>query len=454
MKHLFSDREFNAKVKKLAVPFVLQNLLLNAVSLGDTLMLGWLNQESLASVSLAGQVAFFMSIFISALTHGATVLAAQYLGRREEKTAHDVFCSILRYALLVSVIFSVLTAFIPEKIMRVFTTAPEMIEIGAAYLRIASLSYLFSGISQCYLCLLKVNDRAKAGTMITTGIVLLDLVLNAIFIFGLLGVPAMGVKGAALTTVISKGLELLLVMGYAHRSKGVKPTMKGMLHIRKLLEKEFWFYTWPIFINGLAWGGSVVVYSMIMGHLGTDATAAYSMVTVVKNLIVSLSLGMCSAAGILLGKELGDNQLERAKEYGARLSRISILFGFLSAAVVLAASPALFALFTVNEATHTYLWWMLVITAVHVIGRNVNDVVIVGIFTAGGDTKFDAQSLVVAVWCVIIPIALCAAFWWKLPVLWVFFILSMDEIIKLPWVYLHYKKYLWVRNITKDELAC
>ena len=448
---LFEDKEFNKKLKKLMIPIAFQNLMLNAVTFGDTLMLGFVNQESLAAVSLASQVYFVMTLFIGTLTGGATVLSAQYLGKKDRKTVECVYCSILRYAAVISMVFFGLTAFLPEYLMHIFTNEAEMIVIGAEYLRISSVSYLFAGISQCYLCMMKVDDRAKEATTITTSIVFLDLILNAIFIFGLLGFPAMGIKGAALTTVISKGVELLIVVVYSEYKKLLRPDFKGMFVVKPKLESEFWNYSFPIFLNEMAWGGGVTIYSIIIGHLGTDATSANSIVTVVKNIIICMSIGMGNASGIVLGKELGENNLELGREYGKRFSKIAILLGFVSAILILICGPIAMSFFRINEITRAYLQWMLVWCAINSIGRCINDTVICGIFAAGGDTKFDAQSLIVTMWGFIIPLALCAAFWWKLPVIWVCFILNMDEVIKVPWVFAHYKKYIWVKNITKDS---
>lgn len=453
MRELFGDKEFNGKLKELVVPLALQMLLLNALSLGDTLMIGFISQEALAAVSLASQVYFVMTLFVGTLTGGATILAAQYLGKKDINTVESLYCLIVRYAILISTVFFLFSAFAPERLMQIFTNETGMIAVGADYLRITSVSYLFAGISQCYLCMMKVADRAKSGTVITTSVVFIDLILNAVFIFGLFGCPAMGVKGAALTTVISKGLEVIMVVAYSFVGQQLRPRFRKMFTIKPKLEREFWYYSFPVFLNEMAWGGGVTVYSVIIGHMGTDATAANSIVTVVKNLVVCISMGVAGATRIIIGKELGENSLELAKVYGNRLAKIAILLGFFTAMLALLCGPIIMMLFETNELTNRYLLWMLLFGAMNCIGRCINDVVICGVFSAGGDTKFDAQSLIVTMWGIIIPMALCAAFWWKLPVIWVCFVLSMDEIIKLPWVYTHYKKYIWVKNITKENIA-
>ena len=328
MNNLLKDKEFVSGLKKLMIPITFQTLMLNAVSFGDTLMLGLVSQESLAAVSLASQVSFVMSLFISTLTGGATVLSAQYIGKKDMDTVEGVLALILRDALLVSLIFFGLAECCPQLLMRVFTGEAEMIGIGAEYLRIAGVSYLFSGFSQCFLCMLKVNDRAKTGTFITTGVVFLDLFLNAIFIFGLFGFPAMGARGAALTTVLSKGVELIAVAAYFRASGVVRVKGRKLLRPDFSLEQEFWKYSFPIFLNDMAWGGGVTVYSVIIGHLGTDATAANSIVTVVKNLVICISTGMGSASGILVGRVLGENRLSLGKRKKAFPARPAVRFSY------------------------------------------------------------------------------------------------------------------------------
>lgn len=447
-----SNSVFRRELCQLMIPIVLQSLLLNAVSLGDTLMLGLVNQNSLSAVSLASQVFFVMTLFIGTLTTGATVLSSQYMGKGDIPTVERVLGLILRYAALVSVAFFALAFIAPTALMKCFTTDPSLIEIGAEYLRINSFSFLFAGVSQCYLTILKVNDRAKIGTYITTAVVFLDLLLNAVFIFGLFGLPAMGARGAALTTVISKAVELLAILIYACKGDMIRARMNAVFGFRAPVEKEFWTFTLPVFLNSLAWGGSITVYSVIMGHLGSDATAAYSVVTIVKNTVVCFSMGLGSATGILLGKLLGDDRLDEAKNYGACLSRMSVLMGVIAAILSIPFGFAIRLLFKTTDTANANILTMLFFCAVTCFGRCVNDTVICGVFAAGGDTKFDAVSLITVVWGIVIPVALCAAFWWRLPVVWVYFVLCMDEIIKLPWVFAHYKKYLWVRNITKDGL--
>lgn len=438
------DSSFYRQLGSLVVPIAFQNLILSAVGAGDAAMLGFVSQNALAAVSLGTQIQFVLNLFFAALTSGATLITAQYWGKGDKRTVQSIFSLILRYAAAISLVFLLAATLKPEWLMRIYTSEPELVQIGSDYLRIAGWSYLPTGLSQCYHCTLKTTGHARRSAGVSTVAIVTDIILNAVFIFGLLGMPAMGAKGAALTTVISRCLELALAAGCC----ALKPDRGSLLRPARALIRDFWRYSYPLLINSLVWGIGVTMYSVIIGHLGSDVTAANSIAAVVRDLITSLCRGISSGAGIMLGHVMGAGKLELAKKYGGRLSHLSILCGFISGGLALLCVPAAASLFTLTEAARHLLKIMLYITAFYMLGRSVNDVVVVGIFNAGGDTKFDAVSVAVSMWGFIIPFAAAAAFWWQWSALIVYAIISMDEIIKLPWVYRHYKQYKWVNNIT------
>lgn len=447
--HVSFDREFYHKLGRLMLPISLQTLLLASVGASDAAMLGKVSQNAMAGVSLATQIVFVHSLFLEALVFGATVLSAQYWGKGDRETVKKIFCLILRYAIAISLLFTVAAALMPEVLMRIFTSEDPLIQEGSDYLRIVSLSILFTGISQCYLCAMKTSDRAATSAVISGIAVFVNIGLNAIFIFGLLGAPAMGAKGAALATTLTRAFELFLVLADSLYKDHIRPSFHSLIHADRELSRDFWRYSIPILINEMVWGGGTTIYSIIMGHLGGDATAANSIASVVKNLTVCLCRGIGSGGGILLGNVLGAGKLELAKVYGRRLCILSILCGFVTAGIIILCGPFLLSFMVLTETAQHYLTGMLYVCALNMMGASINITVVVGIFNSGGDTRFDAISVFLSMWLFAIPLALACAYLWDLPVLLVYFILSMDEVIRLPWVYRHYKKYKWVQNITR-----
>ena len=443
-------RIFYRKLWGLVFPIAIQNLMTALVSASDAFMLGFVSQTSLSAVSLATQIQFVHNLFMLALTIGATTLAAQYWGKGDTDSVEEILAIALKISMAVSVVFFIAAMFFPGFLMRIFTNDIKLIQAGIPYLRIVSVSYLFMGFSQIYLCIMKNSGRTAKSTIYGSVAVVINIGFNVIFIFGLAGFPAMGIAGAALATTVSRALELLLtIYENMHRSL-VCVRLKYIRNSSKKLKKDFWHYTTPVLGNELVWGCGFTMFSVIMGHLGSDAVAANSVANILKNIIACVCNGIGIGAGIIVGNELGKGEMERAREYGNRLFKLAVFAGAVSGLILLAVGPVL-RIFTgsLSAQAHSYLKNMMYICTYYMIGKSVNATVIAGVFCAGGDTKFGLKCDAVTMWVILIPIGMITAFVLKLPIMVVYFIISMDEIIKLPAVYRHYKKYNWVRNLTE-----
>lgn len=443
-------RIFYRKLWGLVFPIAIQNLMTALVSASDAFMLGFVSQTSLSAVSLATQIQFVHNLFMLALTIGATTLAAQYWGKGDTDSVEEILAIVLKISMAVSVVFFIAAMFFSGFLMRIFTNDIKLIQAGIPYLRIVSVSYLFMGFSQIYLCIMKNSGRTAKSTIYGSVAVVINIGFNVIFIFGLAGFPAMGIAGAALATTVSRALELLLtIYENMHRSL-VCVRLKYIRNSSKKLKKDFWHYTTPVLGNELVWGCGFTMFSVIMGHLGSDAVAANSVANILKNIIACVCNGIGIGAGIIVGNELGKGEMERATEYGNRLFKLAVFAGAVSGLILLAVSPVL-RIFTgsLSAQAHSYLKNMMYICTYYMIGKSVNATVIAGVFCAGGDTKFGLKCDAVTMWVILIPIGMITAFVLKLPIMVVYFIISMDEIIKLPAVYRHYKKYNWVRNLTE-----
>lgn len=444
-------KTFGRKLFALVLPMALQNLFSALVSASDALMLGLLDQSSLSAVSLAGQVSFVLSLFHTAIIIGATVLAAQYWGKADKDAVEQVEGIALRVSMLISAVFFLLALFVPQGLMRLFTKEADLIELGAPYLRIVSWSYLFVGWTQIVLCIMKNTGRTLRSTVYGSAALVLNIILNAIFIFGLLGFPAMGIAGAALATTISRLAELLLTLLENCRKGTVRVRLLPIIRPDRALQRQFWKHTTPVLANELVWGVGFTMTSVIMGHLGSDAVAANAIAQVVKNVVSCVCIGIGTGSGIIVGNALGAGELEQAKAYGARLCRIAVIAGAISGGVLLCASPLIMGFATnLNDTARGYLTFMLMVCSYYMIGKSVNSTVIAGIFCAGGDTRFGLKCDTVTMWCIIVPVGLLAAFVLKWPVPVVYFLLNLDEFVKLPAVWRHYHRYRWVKNLTNE----
>ncbi|MDO4381081.1 MAG: MATE family efflux transporter [Clostridia bacterium] len=443
--------DFSKKLVTLVLPIAFQQFMLALVSACDALMLGALTQDALSAVSLASQVTFVENLFLAAMTIGLSMFAAQYWGKKDEASVEKIFAYVMKITATVSFAFFLACLCIPNALMRIFTNEQSLIGGGAIYLRTVSPSFFLTGISQVYLCVLKNTNKAAKSSVISCASVIINIVLNAVLIFGLFGFPKLEIAGAALATVISRAVEVLWCILETAKKDRVKLKLPYILHDDKLLRHDFWKYTTPVLGNEIVWGVGFTMYSVIMGHLGTDAVAANSVANIVKNLVSCFCLGLGSGGGIIVGNELGAGRTETAIMYGRKLCKLSVVCGAISGLVLLALSPLILSVTDLSETATGYLKWMLVMCSYYMIGKSINGTTIAGIFCAGGDSKFGFLCDTVTMWCITVPLGFIAAFALKLPVLAVYFIVNLDEIVKLPAVYRHYIKYKWVKDLTKTE---
>ncbi len=453
MLKVFADKDFNKKLVSLVIPIALQQLMLSVVSASDAIMLNLISQDKMAAVSLATQITFVENLFLAAMTIGLSMLAAQYWGKKDQAAVERIVAYVMKITAAVSLVFFLVALFFPKFLMGLLTNEPILMDGGAEYLRLVAPSYLLTGISQIYLCTLKNSGRAKNASIISSVCMVGDMLLNIVLIVGLLGCPRLEIAGAAISTSIARAVEVLWCVIEVSKKDRVKLRLKNILHTDKILRHDFWKHTTPVLGNEIVWGVGFTMFSVIMGHLGSDAVAANSIANIVKNLVCCLCLGLGSGGGIMIGNELGSGQLERAKIYGGRLCVIAVLSGVLSGIVLLAFSPLVLSIARLSDTATEYLRWMLVICSYYMIGKSVNSTTIAGIFCAGGDSKFGFLCDTVVMWCIAVPLGFFAAFVLKLPVIAVYFIVSLDELLKLPAVYINYKKYKWVKDLTNKEAA-
>ena len=445
------NRMFYKRLWTLALPISFQSLMLAMVAAFDALMLGRVAQEEMTAVSLATQIQFVQNMFLMSGTAAGSILGAQYYGKGDRKTIEELFNLMLRFCGLISVLFFLACELIPGILMHAFTHDPVLIGIGSAYLRIAGWSYLLTGVSQCYLAVMKFTDHVSPVAWISSSAVIANIILNAVFIFGLLGLPRMNARGAALATTLSRVVELGLCIAVSAREGYVRPAWDRFLKGQKQLRQDFTRQCIPLLGASLFWGVGFTSYTAIMGHMGSDAAAGNAVASVVRDLVCCACNGIGSAAGIMVGNALGAGDLERGKAYGIKLKNISWVIGFASTALVLAVTPLVVRMVILTEEARGYLTGMMVIMAFYMIGRCVNTVSINGVLDGGGDTVFDLYSLAVCMWGIAIPLALLGAFVFHWPVLAVYSCTCLDEVGKIPWVMIRLRKYKWVRDLTREN---
>lgn len=443
-------RHFYKLVFSLVLPMALQNLINVGVQTADVIMLGKVSETVLSASSLAGQVQFIMYLFLFGLTSGAAVLTAQYWGKKDIRTIEKIMGITMRIGVIVSILFTVSVLLFPNEIMRIFTDEADVIREGVAYLRIIAYSYVFTTMTLIYLNIIRSIERVIISTIVYLAALIVNVILNAIFIFGMFGLKPMGIRGAALATLIARLVEFVIVVFYSiFINKDVKFHIRDLIPHDRLLLKDFMKYSVPVLLNELLWGAGTSTITAIIGHLGRAAVAANSVTQVTRQLAMVVSFGIANATAILIGKAIGENNEDRAKLYARRFIRLSVLFGIVGAFVILGSSFVAKNMLSLSDQAKTYLGFMMFVMSYFAIGQSYNSVMVVGICRAGGDTKFGLFIDTVFLWGFSVLLGAVAAFVLKLPVPAVYMVLLSDEILKIPVSTWRYKTMKWLKNVTR-----
>lgn len=445
--------ELYKSLATLVIPMAVQNLLAALVNSVDILMLGYVGQDELSAVSLANQYMFILWGFFFGINSAETLMNSQYWGKGDKRAIQAILGIAFKISLVVTGIVSVACVFFPRNLMGLYTNDATLINIGTDYLRTIGISYVLMSFSQAYQCTLRSIEKATKSTVISTITLVLNVCLNAIFIFGLFGAPKLGVIGVAIATTISRIIELVICLIDYLFGKDFKASFKLLFGHHKVLLNDFIKYACPALVNDLAWTLAFSSYSIILGHMNNDIVAASSVATTIRDLFTTVCYGLASGGTVIIGKELGCSNLKKAKKDSVILTfMVVILTACLGIVLVLMRHP-LMSFFTLNERAYGYLNIMLMISGYYIVGQTFNTLMIAGIFRAGGNTKFGMICDIITMWVVAVPIGFLSAFVFKFPPMVVYFILCLDEFWKVPVVIKYYRSYKWLNNITREEVV-
>lgn len=445
-------KNFYKQVCLLIIPMALQNLINVGVQAADVFMLGRVGEKVLSGASLAGQIQFIMTLILFGTTSGATVLTAQYWGKKDTRTIEKILGMGMLIGIGGAVAFALAAELIPETLLRIYTNDPEVIAEGVKYLRIVALSYVIMAATQVYLYIMRSIERVVIATVVYGASLIVNIIVNAVLIFGLMGFPKMGIEGAAIGTLISRILGLMIVIWYAKfRNKVVRFHLSDMWNIDKVLLKDFLFYATPVILNELVWGMGSSANTAVIGHLGSAAVAANSVVQVVRELSTVVVFGVSNATAIYLGKTIGERQYELAKAYGRRFAVLSVITGFIAAGIILVSAPAVSRFMTLSPEAKSYLMFMFFVMSYFALCQAINTTLVVGVFRSGGDTRFGLRLDATTMWCCSILLGAIAAFVFRASVPVVYVLLMSDEVIKVPITVKRFLGYKWIKNVTREQ---
>ncbi len=442
-------KAFNKTVAALVIPMALQNLINVGVQSADVVMLGMVGEEALSAASLAGQVQFVLILIFFGLGSGASVLTAQYWGKKDTRSIEKVMGIAMGIAMLAATVFFVLAEAAPGMLMRLFTSEERLIEMGSGYLRLVAPSYLTTGLTVVYLNVLRSVEKVIISTVVYSVSLGANILANSVFIFGLFGVPAMGVQGAALGTTVARTVELVIVLFYMAKNRVVRLRLRNILKPNRLLLGDFFRYAGPTTLNEMVWALGIATSTAIIGRLGAAAVAANSVGSVTRQLATVVSFGVANAAAIMVGKAIGAGQPHTAQAYAGRLTRLSVFTGSCGALVIFLARPFIVGGMNLSPLAKEYMEFVLLVVCFYVLCQSFNAVMIVGVFRGGGDPRFGLFLDGITMWGFSIVLGALGAFVFQWPAKVVLLVLLLDEAAKLPLAALRYRGRRWLKNVTR-----
>jgi MATE family, multidrug efflux pump len=428
---LFGDREFFAVLLKIALPITIQQLALSLLNVIDVLMIGQLGETAVAGVGLANQIFFLLNLLLFGIVSGSAIFTAQFWGRRDLASIRQVMGIGLLLSVAGSLAFTAIAVLVPQVALGFYSNDPAVIAQGSAYLRVVGLSYVVTAITFTFSAVLRSTEHVRLPTAVSVAALGLKTALAYVLIFGRLGMPQMGVVGAAVATCIARYLECgtLLVLAYARRTPAAARP-RELLGANRAFVRRFLITTAPVVLEEMAWSFGITTYYAIYARIGTDSIAAVNIASTIEGLAFVTFIGLGNSAAIMIGNRIGAGERDRATEYAGRFVRLAILVGIMSGLFVLVAAGPILGLFKISPETSELAHAILVVMACVLWAKASNTVMIVGIMRSGADTRFAFVADVVPMWLIGVPMALTGAFVFQLPAFLVYVMAMSDEVSK------------------------
>ena len=447
------DRSFYRSLVTLAVPISLQNLVTFAVSFADNVMIGSLGDDAISGVYIGGQLQSVLQMFVGGIEGAILILAAQYWGKKDTQSIRKVVSIGIKFALAVGLLSSLVAVLFPQWVIRAFTTEPGVIQEGAAYVQIVGFTYLFFSVSQVMIAAMRSVETARIGLYISCMALVINVCLNYVFIFGHFGFPAMGVRGAALATLVSRILEMCVGVGYVFFvGKKLRFGLKDLLHTDRQLLRDFIRYGLPVIGGQVVWAINSLANTKILGYYSAGVIAAASITGMLHNLVYVWMNGMSSAVGIITGKTVGAGQYEKMKEYSKTVQMIFLFVGLISGAAVFLARDGFISLYNASPEAQAYSRQFINVISVTIIGTCYQAACLFGLVKSGGDISFVFKNDTIFVFLVVIPSSLIAM-WLGAPPWVVFACLKCDQILKCFVAIVKINRYNWMKNLTRDNTS-
>lgn len=453
--YMKQERGFYKRVWALALPIVLQNLIMTSLGIVDTFMVGILGEEQMAGVTVANTPIFIIQLIIFGLQSGSAVLISQYWGKKDSDTVSRVIGIGFFFAGTASMAFALVMCLIPEKAMGLFTDNAGLIDVASRYIRIAGFSYVFNSLTGVYTGAYRSMGNPKLGLSIFAVSMCLNTFLNWVLIFGKLGAPAMGVEGAAYATLIARLVEFSIMIAHAFFSKTFIIDLKALFAPGAAMRKKFVRYSTPVLLNETMWGLGTACYPTIMGHMAnsTSIMAAYTVAGNIDKISTVMTFSIAATAAIIVGTEIGSGNRQNAYRMGAALSMTAVLSGLATAGILLillytVLDPYVYNLFGLSPLSVRIANMMLLVNCIFLASRSYNSTNIVGVLRGGGDVKAAMFIDILPLWLVAIPMAAICGLVLKTDVLWVVLAVAVENLLKFSFGLWRFRSKKWINDVT------
>lgn len=454
ISRLFSDKEFYKKLFILAIPMIIQNFIVSSINMLDTVMVGALGESEIAAVGIANQYFFLYNLIIIGITTGFSIFISQYWG---SKNIRDIKKSIgLEFlsVMVVGLIFTLSALIIPGVILRIFTKDINVIDFSEGYLKIVVISYMITGVTLLFTGALKSIGNSKVPMVVSAMALLINGILNYIFIFGKIGFPYMGVRGAALATLIARLAEMIIIIYFSFKhTSPLRGSLKEFLDFDFSFTKKVYKSVTPVILNDGIWALGIVLYTVAYGKVGTKAIASVQISNTIQNLFMIFCIGIASSSLVMIGHEIGKKKREKAIEYAKKFSILSFIIGGILGVLLIIFSPVILELFNVSNEVRDSTRNILIIYGAIFPIRSLGIVLIAGIFRGSGDAKFALKAEAFAMWAVALPLSFIGAIIFKFNVEMVALMVIIEDIIKCLLCVIHLKGGKWMHDLVNLKEA-
>jgi putative MATE family efflux protein len=448
MKFLFGDKKFLNTMIKLAAPIMLQNLIFASLNMVDGVMIGQLGESAIAAVGVANQIFFLVSLLFFGIGSGSAIFAAQYWGRKDTERIQSVLGLSLLMSISGAVIFSLAAILIPVQVISIYSKDPAVISQGSVYLQIVAFSYVITAITNSFAFVLRSTENVKLPLVTSLVALSLNTFMNYGLILGNFGLPSLGVKGAAIATIISRLIEVILLLLIIYRKKlPVAAKLRSLLNFKILPIKKFFNTTLPVIATEIVWSFGITTYNVVYARIGTESIAAVNIAGTLDRIIFVVFMGLGHACAIMIGNQIGAEQNELAISYAKKY----LILGAIGAAIFgiimyIFATPML-SFYKVSDFTINYTTKLIGLMALSLPVRSLNLILLIGILRSGGDTIVAFFIDAASVWVIGVPMALIGAFVLGLPIHLVYLMVLADEVVKLAMGLYRFFSQRWINYL-------